>query len=69
MGKVPVHGICVGDIVWDSHELFADYNKAVAEMGIPFFQVLGNHDMDYRLGGDEHLTKPLAKLRANLLFV
>jgi hypothetical protein len=22
-------------------------------MGIPFFQCLGNHDMDYNLGGDE----------------
>lgn len=53
MGNVPVHGITVGDIVWDNHELFGEYNKAVVEMGIPFFQVLGNHDMDYRLGGDE----------------
>lgn len=48
-----IHGICVGDIVWDSHELFPDYNEAVAKMGIPFFQALGNHDMDYRMGGDE----------------
>lgn len=48
-----VHGICVGDIVWDTPELFPDYNAAIAKMGIPFFQVLGNHDMDYRMGGDE----------------
>lgn len=48
-----VHGICVGDIVWDNHELFPAYNEAVAQMGIPFFQALGNHDMDYRMGGDE----------------
>lgn len=48
-----VHGIAVGDLVWDNHELFPMYNEAVAEMGIPFYQGLGNHDMDYRLGGDE----------------
>jgi hypothetical protein len=48
-----VHGICVGDIVWDNHELFPEYNAAVAKMGIPFFQAIGNHDMDYRMGGDE----------------
>ncbi|MFD0763274.1 calcineurin-like phosphoesterase C-terminal domain-containing protein [Mucilaginibacter lutimaris] len=48
-----IHGICVGDIVWDNHELYPDYNAAVAQMGIPFFQALGNHDMDYRMGGDE----------------
>jgi hypothetical protein len=48
-----VHGICVGDLIWDFPEFFADYNKAVSLMGIPFFQTLGNHDMDYRKGGDE----------------
>ena len=48
-----LHGITVGDIVWDELQLFADYDKAVAQMGIPFFQCLGNHDMDYRKGGDE----------------
>jgi hypothetical protein len=48
-----VHGICVGDMVWDNHSLFPEYNKAIDQLGIPFFQVLGNHDMDYRMGGDE----------------
>lgn len=48
-----LHGITVGDIVWDKLELFRDYDKAVQQMGIPFFQCLGNHDMDYRKGGDE----------------
>lgn len=48
-----IHGITVGDIVWDELEYFADYNMAVKEMGVPFFQCLGNHDMDYRKGGDE----------------
>ncbi len=52
-----VHGICVGDIVWDNLPLYDDYNVAVAKMGIPFFQALGNHDMDYRMGGDETSDK------------
>lgn len=55
--RIPVHGITVGDIVWDNHELFTDYNSAVTKMGIPFFQALGNHDMDYRMGGDETSDK------------
>jgi hypothetical protein len=45
------HGIGCGDLVWDKHSLFASYNKAVAITGIPFFQAIGNHDMDY--GGDD----------------
>jgi hypothetical protein len=52
-GNDLIHGITVGDIVWDELQLFAEYDKAVAKMGIPFFQCLGNHDMDYRKGGDE----------------
>jgi C terminal of Calcineurin-like phosphoesterase/N terminal of Calcineurin-like phosphoesterase/Calcineurin-like phosphoesterase len=48
-----MHGITVGDIVWDELQLFAEYDKAVKQMGIPFYQCLGNHDMDYRKGGDE----------------
>jgi hypothetical protein len=48
-----LHGITVGDIVWDNHDLFASYNSAVEKMGIPFFQCIGNHDMDYNKGGDE----------------
>lgn len=48
-----LHGITVGDIVWDELQLFAEYDKAIARMGMPFFQCLGNHDMDYRKGGDE----------------
>jgi hypothetical protein len=57
IGSLPagtlIHGICVGDIVWDNHDLFPDYNKAVKKCRIPFFQAKGNHDMDYRLGGNE----------------
>ncbi|RYG21820.1 MAG: metallophosphoesterase [Chitinophagaceae bacterium] len=52
-----VHGVCVGDIVWDNLPLYEDYNVAVAKMGIPFFQALGNHDMDYRQGGDDTSDK------------
>ena len=48
-----MHGITVGDIVWDEHKYYPDYDKAVKKMGIPFFQCLGNHDMDYNKGGDE----------------
>lgn len=46
LGNVPVHGIGCGDLVWDKPELFVEYNKAVALTGIPFFQAIGNHDMD-----------------------
>lgn len=49
----PVFGIGCGDLVWDKFELFADYRKAVALSGVPFWQVIGNHDMDYNARTDD----------------
>ena len=40
------HGIGCGDLVWDHFELFGDYKEAVDLCGIPFYNVIGNHDMD-----------------------
>ncbi len=45
-GKEAV-GIACGDIMYDHLELFPEYERNVSLMGIPFFQVLGNHDEDY----------------------
>ncbi len=46
-------GIGCGDLVWDSFDLFKDYRKAVELTGIPFWQVIGNHDMDYEARTDD----------------
>lgn len=47
-----IHGITVGDIVWDDFNYFKHYETAVEKTGIPFFQCLGNHDMDLNKGDD-----------------
>jgi hypothetical protein len=49
----PVHGIAAGDISWDAPVIHSEYRKAVQNTGIPFFQVLGNHDMDINTRSDE----------------
>lgn len=51
------HGIGCGDLVWDHFELIADYKDAVAETGIPFFNLPGNHDMDLDARSDELSTR------------
>lgn len=53
LGNQPVHGISLGDLVFDKFELFPDYKAAVAKTGVPFFQILGNHDMDLNARTDE----------------
>ena len=48
------HGIGCGDLVWDKFELFPDYKQAIEKTGIPFFQVIGNHDMDLDARTDDY---------------
>ncbi|RTE52262.1 metallophosphoesterase [Arenibacter aquaticus] len=40
-------GVGCGDLVYDQLQLFDDYNQSIKATNIPFFQVVGNHDMDY----------------------
>ncbi len=53
LGGREVFGVTCGDLMFDHLEFFPDYEKAVAAMGVPFFQVIGNHDTDYAATSDE----------------
>lgn len=46
-------GISLGDIVGDDLDLFPPYSKAVSEAGIPWYNVYGNHDMNFDAKTDE----------------
>ena len=46
-------GITMGDIVGDDLELFSPINQAVAKIGIPWHNVLGNHDVNYMAPNDQ----------------
>ncbi len=46
LGNPEAVGIAAGDIMFDHLELFPEYERGVSRMGIPFFQVVGNHDQD-----------------------
>lgn len=46
-------GIGCGDLVFDRFDLFEKYNEGLQYTGIPFFQVLGNHDIDLNARSNE----------------
>ncbi|GAB4109230.1 MAG: calcineurin-like phosphoesterase family protein [Thermoflexibacter sp.] len=48
--------VACGDIMFDNLSLYSEYEKAVKQMGIPAFQVVGNHDLDFQTT-DENSVK------------
>ncbi len=45
-GGTPTFGVGCGDMMFDDLSLFPEYERAVTRMNTPFFQVIGNHDLD-----------------------
>ncbi|GAB3335371.1 calcineurin-like phosphoesterase family protein [Larkinella ripae] len=45
-------GISLGDLVGDNPTLFSAYNAVIRKLDLPWFQVMGNHDMNYDVKAD-----------------
>lgn len=46
-------GLSLGDLVGDDLSLFGPYAKAVSKVGLPWYNVMGNHDQNYDVDQDE----------------
>ncbi len=53
IGTSAKFGIALGDLMFDDLSLFEYYNQVVAQIGIPFYNVPGNHDRNYDAPTDE----------------
>jgi len=58
---VEAFGVACGDIMFDDLSLYPEYERAVAAMGVPFFQVVGNHDLDLDSMTDEASSNTFSK--------
>ncbi|WP_439183378.1 calcineurin-like phosphoesterase C-terminal domain-containing protein [Carboxylicivirga taeanensis] len=45
--KETFFGIDCGDLVADKHSIYPQYISTLNQLEIPFFRVIGNHDLDY----------------------
>ncbi len=61
LGDVEAFGISDGDIMYDHLELYPEYERGVSRIGIPFFQVVGNHDLDQENPTDEGSTRTFTR--------
>ncbi len=54
VGTDAAFGITVGDIMYDDLSLFERYNQIVATIGVPFWNVPGNHDLNFQSPDDAY---------------
>ena len=47
-------GISLGDLVWNNLNLFEPYKKIISKLDIPWYDVMGNHDMNLDAKKDEY---------------
>lgn len=52
--KKAVFGISLGDLVGDDLVLHAPYKEVMKAINLPWYNVIGNHDMNYDVTTDEH---------------
>jgi len=45
-------GVTLGDIMFDDLSLFETQNRAIALLGIPWYNVIGNHDLNFEAATD-----------------
>lgn len=60
-GDTHVFGISDGDIMYDRLGLYPEYERGVQRIGVPFFQVIGNHDLDMESPTDEASTDTFSR--------
>ena len=56
IGSSALFGITVGDVVNDNLALYERHNDLVSQLGLPWWNLPGNHDVNFDALSDEHAT-------------
>ena len=62
IGSEAAFGITLGDIVGDDLSLFEAVNRVVSQVGIPWYSIPGNHDMNYLAESDLHADESFERV-------
>lgn len=46
-------GVTLGDILFDDLSLFDSFNRTLGRIGVPWYNVIGNHDINFAVDTDE----------------
>ena len=62
IGTDAVFGISLGDLVGDDLNLFHPLNEVMATVGIPWYNVYGNHDMNFLAADDRYADETFERV-------
>ncbi len=62
IGTDAVFGISLGDLVGDDLDLFRPLNEVMATVGIPWYNVHGNHDMNFLATDDRYADETFERV-------
>ena len=54
-------GMTLGDILYDDLSMFPRYNALIAQIGIPWYNVPGNHELNFEADSDEYSLETFKK--------
>jgi len=54
IGTQAAFGVSLGDVMFNDLSLYGSLNRAIARLGIPWYSVIGNHDLDFDSENDLH---------------
>lgn len=54
IGTSALFGLATGDIMYDDLTHFPRYNALIGQIGVPWYNVPGNHEMNFRVPDDLH---------------
>jgi hypothetical protein len=55
-------GVTLGDVVFDDLEVFEPLNRTIALIGIPWYNVIGNHDINQDVKHDHHSDETFERI-------
>ena len=53
VGSKAAFGVTLGDILFNDLSLFDSMNRSIGKIGIPWYNVIGNHDINFAVDNDE----------------
>lgn len=53
IGSDAAFGVTLGDILFDDLSMFDNFNHTIGRIGIPWYNVIGNHDINFASDSDE----------------